>query len=96
MAPWLASSLDQPSVGLQALPFIDDLLDRYSRHGVDGLVTMPPEWWIELAPIGTVDDAREHIASLEAAGVDSIGLFPPPDVDVAMRQVDNVLMLAAS
>lgn len=94
MAPWLATLLDDPSVGLRALPFFDDLVARHARHGVDGLVTMPPDWWTELAPIGTLDDAAAHIEALEAAGVDSIGLFPAPDVTLAMAQVRDVLTLA--
>lgn len=94
MAPWLASLLDNPSVSIQVLPFADDMLGRYGRLGVDGLVSMPPEWWRDIGPIGTMDDAREHIAALEAAGVDSIGLWPERDVKVAMTQIDDILTLA--
>jgi 5,10-methylenetetrahydromethanopterin reductase len=94
MAPWLAAQLDTPTAGIGALPFVDDLLARYAASGVDGLVTMPSDWWIEIAPIGTLDDAAAHIEALEAAGVNSIGLFPAPDVTVAMAQVADVLTLA--
>lgn len=94
MAPWLAELLDAPSAGLQALPFFDDLAARYEAKGADGLVTMPADWWTELAPIGTLDDAGAHIEALEAAGADSIGLFPAPDVTIAMAQVETVLALA--
>jgi 5,10-methylenetetrahydromethanopterin reductase len=94
MAPWLATLLDAPTAGLQALPFVDDLVARYTTQGVDGLVMMPSAWWAELAPIGTLDDAATHIEALEAAGVNSIGLFPAPDVTVATMQVDDVLSLA--
>jgi hypothetical protein len=62
--------------------------------GTEGLVTMPPEWWIELAPVGTLDDALAHVDALERAGVNSIGLFPAPDVDVARLQLENVLAIA--
>jgi hypothetical protein len=55
---------------------------------------MPPEWWAEIGPIGTLDDAVAHIEALEAAGVHSIGLFPAPDVDVATAQVEDVVRLA--
>jgi len=94
MAPWLATVVDEPAPGLRALPFADELFARYRELGVDGLVTMPPEWWTELAPIGTLDDAAAHIAALEAAGVNSIGLFPLRDATLAMRQVADVLTLA--
>jgi alkanesulfonate monooxygenase SsuD/methylene tetrahydromethanopterin reductase-like flavin-dependent oxidoreductase (luciferase family) len=94
MAPWLASALDSPTRGLETLPFFTDLAERYHRHGLDGLVSMPPEWWAEIGPIGTLDDAVAHIEALEAAGVHSIGLFPAPDVDVATAQVEDVVRLA--
>jgi hypothetical protein len=94
MAPWLAGLLEDPNVGFQALPFFDDLVARFAEHGVEGLVTMPAEWWIELAPIGTLDDARAHVDALERAGVNSIGLFPAPEVDIARRQIDDVLAIA--
>ncbi|AYY14424.1 LLM class flavin-dependent oxidoreductase [Actinobacteria bacterium YIM 96077] len=94
MAPWLASLLDQPTPGITTLPFASEMLEHYREHGVDGLVTMPPEWWRELAPIGTMDDAMAHVRALEEAGVDSIGLWPARDVETARGQVDDVLQLA--
>lgn len=94
MAPWLAGLLEQPTAGLTALPFFDDLAALYRDRGVAGLATMPDDWWAEIGPIGTLDDAAAHLAALEAAGVHSIGLFPAPDVQVARSQVDDVLALA--
>jgi 5,10-methylenetetrahydromethanopterin reductase len=94
MAPWLASMLTEPTVAMRALPFIDDLAARFAEQGVDGLVTIPPDWWSELGPIGTLDDAVTHVAALEAAGVHDIGLFPRPDVETARSQLDHVLRLA--
>jgi alkanesulfonate monooxygenase SsuD/methylene tetrahydromethanopterin reductase-like flavin-dependent oxidoreductase (luciferase family) len=94
MTPWLAGLLADPNVGVRALPFFDDLMRRFSEMGTEGLVTMPPEWWIELAPVGTLDDALAHVDALERAGVNSIGLFPAPDVDVARLQLENVLAIA--
>ncbi|MFO7280468.1 MAG: LLM class flavin-dependent oxidoreductase [Thermoanaerobacterales bacterium] len=94
MAPWLARQLSSPSPGLRALPFFDDLAARFAERGVDGLATMPAEWWTELGPIGTLDDAHAHVAALEEAGVASIGLFPAPEVDVALAQIDDVVALA--
>jgi alkanesulfonate monooxygenase SsuD/methylene tetrahydromethanopterin reductase-like flavin-dependent oxidoreductase (luciferase family) len=93
MAPWLATLLADPHVGLRALPFFDDLVTRFNSHGVGGLAAMPSEWWTEIGPIGTVEDAVTHIEALEAAGVHSIGLFPAPDVSIAAAQLDDVLRL---
>ncbi|APU13066.1 MULTISPECIES: LLM class flavin-dependent oxidoreductase [Actinoalloteichus] len=95
MAPWLASQLADPSPGLTVLSFFPDLLDLFTRDGVDGLGTMPPEWWRELGPVGTFEDAVAHIEELEDAGVHSIGLFPPADVEAASAMVEDVLRLAA-
>jgi 5,10-methylenetetrahydromethanopterin reductase len=95
MAPWLAGMLDAPSAGIRALPFFDDLAVRYADRGLDGLVTMPDDWWTELGPIGTLDDARAHVAALEDAGVHSIGMFPLPDVAVARAQLEHIVTLAA-
>jgi 5,10-methylenetetrahydromethanopterin reductase len=94
MAPWLAGLLEDPNAGCRALPFFDDLLARFADQGVEGLVTMPVEWWAELAPIGTLDDAIAHVEALERAGVDSIGLFPAPVLEIARRQIDDVLAIA--
>ncbi|UQX87258.1 LLM class flavin-dependent oxidoreductase [Jatrophihabitans telluris] len=98
MAPWLAGQLagqrSTPTDAYRTLPFIDELFAWFDTHGVEGLVRMPAEWWGELAPIGTEDDALAHIAALESAGVGSIGLFPPADVNTVRRQLPNVVRLA--
>ena len=94
MAPWLAGLLEDPNAGVRALPFFDDLMARFGEQGVEGLVTMPVDWWTELAPIGTLDDAIAHVAALERAGVNSVGLFPAPVLDIARRQIDDVLAIA--
>ncbi|MGH9212987.1 MAG: LLM class flavin-dependent oxidoreductase [Acidimicrobiales bacterium] len=93
MAPWIAERLDPPSAGFQVLPFFDDLVARHKEQGNDGLVTMPSDWWTELGPIGTPDDAAAHIEALEAAGVDSIGLYPKPRVSESEPRVDELLAL---
>lgn len=93
MSPWLAALLADPHVGLRALPFFDDLVTRFGRHGVTGLATMPSDWWKEIGPIGTIDDAVAHMEALETAGVHSIGMFPAPEVDIATVQLDDVLRL---
>jgi 5,10-methylenetetrahydromethanopterin reductase len=93
MAPFLAGLLDHPVPGLRALPFFDELAARYAARGLDGLTSMPTDWWGEIGPIGTLDDARAHLEALAAAGADSIGLFPDPDVATARRQLDDVAEL---
>jgi 5,10-methylenetetrahydromethanopterin reductase len=94
MAPWVAERLDDPTPGIRALPFHDDLVALHRDRGVEGVRDMPADWWAEIGPIGTLDDAAAHLAALEAAGVHSIGLFPAREVEVARSQVDDVLALA--
>jgi alkanesulfonate monooxygenase SsuD/methylene tetrahydromethanopterin reductase-like flavin-dependent oxidoreductase (luciferase family) len=94
MAPWLSGLLADPHAGLRALPFFDELVALHADRGADGLATMPAEWWVEIGPIGTMADAEAHLAALADAGVHSIGLFPAPELDVALAQLDQVLHLA--
>lgn len=94
MAPWLAEQLGKARMNITMLPFYDDLVARYADKGLDGLATMPAEWWSELAPIGTMDDAAAHLQALEDAGVQGIGMYPLPDVETARTQIADVLELA--
>jgi alkanesulfonate monooxygenase SsuD/methylene tetrahydromethanopterin reductase-like flavin-dependent oxidoreductase (luciferase family) len=93
-APWLAGLIAEKNPALPALPFYDDLLKRFDEQGIPGLVTMPTDWWTELGPIGTLDDAAAHLDALNAAGVHHIGLFPDPEVEYGLPQLDHVLELA--
>lgn len=98
MAPWVAERLPgvtaSPNGAMTTLPFLDDLVERHAKHGLNGIATMPDDWWAELGPIGTLDDAAAHLDALDAAGVHSIGLFPAADVAIARTQVEDVLALA--
>jgi alkanesulfonate monooxygenase SsuD/methylene tetrahydromethanopterin reductase-like flavin-dependent oxidoreductase (luciferase family) len=93
-APWLAAQLEQKNPALPALPFYDDLVRRYDESGVAGLVSMPVDWWQEIGPIGTLDDAAAHLDALEAAGVQHVGLFPDPEVEHGLPQLEHVVALA--
>jgi 5,10-methylenetetrahydromethanopterin reductase len=93
MAPFLAGLLADPPAGLRAHPYFADIVDVHASGGLEGLSTMPVDWWTEIGPIGTLDDAREHIDALGAAGATSVALFPAPEVDVARSQVDDLAAL---
>jgi 5,10-methylenetetrahydromethanopterin reductase len=95
MAPWLAVMLTNPNVEFRALPFFDEMVARVAAEGPETLAGMPSDWWQEIGPIGTLDDAVAHIGALEDAGVDSIGLWPSRDPELAIQQIDDVLRLAA-
>lgn len=93
-APWLAGLIAQKNAALPTLPFYDDLIKRFDDQGIPGLVSMPNDWWTEIGPIGTLDDAATHLDALNAAGVHHIGLFPDPEVEHGLPQLDYVLELA--
>lgn len=94
LAPWLATQLRAPGDAYRALPFFDDLTDWYARHGADGLRRMPTQWWQEIGPIGTLDDALAHVEALQTAGARRIGFFPRADVAAAREQVEHVIRIA--
>jgi 5,10-methylenetetrahydromethanopterin reductase len=95
MAPLVVEALEgAEGPGLQHLPFHDDLAELARTRGVDGVAGMPRDWWVRMGPIGTREDAAEHIALLAAAGATSVALFPAPDLKVAHGQVDDVIALA--
>ena len=68
MAPWVAERVDDPTAGMTALPFFDDLAALHRDRGVDGVRRMPDDWWAELGPIGTLDDAAAHLARAGGCG----------------------------
>jgi 5,10-methylenetetrahydromethanopterin reductase len=95
MAPLLGDWLSW-SPAIAAHPHADEMRERFEQGGEDALVTMPRDWWLDIAAAGTIDDAAEHIARLAEAGVDDVALFPAPELDVAREQVDQVVQLAAA
>lgn len=94
MARWLAAELEAPSVGFRTLSFFDDLIDRHRDGGAEALADMPVDWWRDLGPIGTTEDALEYLDRVEAAGVDSVSFFPAPDATEALADVGALVDLA--
>jgi 5,10-methylenetetrahydromethanopterin reductase len=88
MAPMIASWLDAgDNPALTDAPFHAELVERYRRDGVDGIVSMPTEWWTEFGAIGTMDDALSNVTALHAAGAQRVALFPSPDIDEARHDL---------
>jgi 5,10-methylenetetrahydromethanopterin reductase len=96
MTPFVAQLLASPTANVRAHPHVDDLLERWNRHGKDGIATMPAGWWREIGAIGTIDDAVAHVAALHEAGADDVVLFPAADLDVARGQTDDVTSVTAA
>jgi len=76
------------------LPFFDEIAGRVAEHGHESLLEMPADYWREIGAIGTFDDALAHVASLERAGVESIAIFPGPELDEARQLLTHVAALA--
>ena len=96
MAPLVVEALETAEgTGMRHLPFHDDLAELARTQGADGIAGMPRDWWVRIGPIGTRDDAAEHLALMQEAGATSVALFPGPDLDLARRQVADVVALAA-
>jgi alkanesulfonate monooxygenase SsuD/methylene tetrahydromethanopterin reductase-like flavin-dependent oxidoreductase (luciferase family) len=93
-APWLGSRIGARAPQLTALPFFDELQQVYEASGDAGLVGMPSDWWTAIGAIGTLEDAAAHLDQLKAAGVHHVGLFPDPEVEHGLPQLDYVLELA--
>lgn len=95
VAPFVAGLIRERRPALTVLPFFDELEQRVSDGGAEALLAMPADYWREIGAIGTRDDAFEHVAALEAAGVASINVFPGERFEDAWEQLDGVAALAA-
>lgn len=95
VAPFVAGLIAERRPAFTVLPFFDEMVERVADGGATALLDMPSDYWREIGAVGTIDDAFEHIAALEAAGVSSINIFPGDRIDVARAQLDDVAALAA-
>ena len=93
MAPVVAGWLTSANPAIDAHPNGAEIRERFAAGGVEELVAMPREWWVHLGPIGTFDDAVEHVYTLVNAGVHDVALFPCPELAVAREQLDDAMRL---
>lgn len=96
MAQWLGEQIGSQDPNLTTLPFFDDLKAWHSEKGDAGLTSIPPEWWAQIAPVGTFDDAVAYISAMEEAGVHSLGLWSAPDVSIGLADIDVVTRLKSA
>ena len=66
---------------LTVVPFFDEMFSKVSDGGPQELVEMPADYWREIGAIGTIDDAHEHIAALDAVGVEHVAVFSARQLD---------------
>ena len=96
MAPCVCGMIDDAGPVVPAHPQIDEIFGRRRERGVDGIVDMPAEWWIEPGAIGTFDDAVRHAEALADAGVHDIAFFPGPTFELVREDLEHVTRLAVA
>ena len=94
VAGFVAGLIAERLPAFTVLPFFDEVEQRVADGGADALLDMPSDYWREIGAVGTMEDALEHVAALEEAGVRSINIFPGDDLDTAWAQLDGVAALA--
>ncbi len=95
VAPFVAGLFTAAWPAFTVLPCFDEIVARVAATGSDALLDMPADYWTEIGAIGTFDDALAHVASLEAAGVGSINVFPGDELEVAWERLPAIAALAA-
>ncbi|MEM8925056.1 MAG: LLM class flavin-dependent oxidoreductase [Actinomycetota bacterium] len=77
MAPFLANLCEDPPPSLRMAPFFDELAETAAKTSwLDVVRSMPVEWWQQIAPVGSPDDAAIHLQALFDAGADAVAIFP--------------------
>ncbi len=80
LAPMLSGGSGSPQV--RTLPYAGEIDALISSGGTDALAREMPDAWVDdLSVAGSPDDARRSIARLREAGVDSVVLVPPPELE---------------
>jgi 5,10-methylenetetrahydromethanopterin reductase len=84
MAELAAGPFAAGHASIRALSFYPEVAAKAERQGwPDALATMPAEWWSQIAPVGTPDDAAAYLLAMADAGTDCVALFPDPSDPVA-------------
>lgn len=96
MAPFIESQLAAPWPGIDDHPHIDELRERHATGGLDAIVSMPSDWWVELGAIGNLDDVLEHADAMSAAGTTELAFFPGPTVEATREDLDAVARIRAA
>lgn len=96
MAPFVAGLIGGHNPAANTHPHIEEIRERHAAQGIDGIVSMPADWWLEFGAIGTFDDAGRHAEALADAGATDIAFFPGPTLELARDDLDHVIRLAAA
>ncbi len=96
MAPLVAGWVRAANPTIAEHPHFAEMQALLADGGEPALQTMPADWWLDLAAVGTFDDAVEHVRRLAAAGVTDVAIFPPEELDIAHGMIDDVITLRAA
>ncbi|HNJ96776.1 MAG TPA: LLM class flavin-dependent oxidoreductase [Ilumatobacteraceae bacterium] len=93
MAPVVASFIRSANPSISQHPHFAEMQALLADGGEPALVGMPREWWLDIAAVGTFDDAVEHVQRLADAGVHDVAIFPPPELELGRQLIDDVIAL---
>ncbi len=86
VTPFVSEVCADAPLSLRMTPFFEELAAMAeSTSWAEAVAAMPVEWWHDIAPVGTPDDAAEYLRRMEEAGADAVAVFPSfvaPDTDV--------------
>ncbi|MEZ5272457.1 MAG: LLM class flavin-dependent oxidoreductase [Ilumatobacteraceae bacterium] len=93
MAPLVAGWVGSANPTVNEHPHFAEMQALLTDGGEGALVGMPADWWMDLAAVGTFDDAVEHVRRLGEAGVQDVAIFPPEELDIAHRMIEDVIAI---
>jgi alkanesulfonate monooxygenase SsuD/methylene tetrahydromethanopterin reductase-like flavin-dependent oxidoreductase (luciferase family) len=96
MTGFLAGLLAKPEAAIRAHPHFDEMHERFTARGEDGLVDLPSDWWTDIGAIGDMDAVIAHIEALADAGATDVSLFPGPTLELARGDLDSVIRIKRS
>lgn len=95
IAPFVAELIAAQRAPMKILPFFDEMSTRIAQTGSDALIDMPADYWAEIGPIGTLDDAAAFVAAVGEAGVRQVAFFPGPTPELGWHAIDTASALLA-
>ena len=80
MTPFVAGVFADAPIGVRMLPFYPELEAKAEASSwPEAIAAMPVDWWSDLGPIGTPEDAAGYLTAMSDAGADALAVFPDPD-----------------
>jgi alkanesulfonate monooxygenase SsuD/methylene tetrahydromethanopterin reductase-like flavin-dependent oxidoreductase (luciferase family) len=96
MAPFVGEMVEQRAPCIVEHPHGDEIVERFERGGAEAVAEIPDDWWAEIGPIGTLDDAVSFTEAVAAAGATEVAYFPGPELEYAYDDIGVVEQIAAA